>query len=76
LLRIAPLVRIILPIPNLRLRDLVLIWKIAMSNLMSFRTSSSLHQQHVATVLRVARAIAIALVTVACACLAGGMADG
>lgn len=47
-----------------------------MSNLMSFRTSSSLHQQHVATVLRVARAIAIALVTVACACLAGGMADG
>jgi hypothetical protein len=47
-----------------------------MSSLMSFRPSSSLHQQHVAMVLRVARAIAIAVVTIACACLAGGMADG
>ncbi len=46
-----------------------------MSSLTSLR-ASSFHQQHAVVLLRVARAIAIATVTIACACLAGGMADG
>lgn len=74
-MRIDPLVPIIQPIPILGSLIQYLSEKIAMSSLMSFRTAA-LHQQHVATVLRLARAIAIALVTIACACLAGGMADG